>query len=91
MKYLLIETRFGGLVTYPLDDIENIQVGKLIEFYTKREILDNECKVNDPCVKITMKSTPSHEIIYTRPKLSFSNKSDRELKWEKIIRENEKE
>lgn len=85
MKYLLIETRFGDLVTYPLDDIENIQVGKLIEFYTKREILDNECKVNDPCVKITMKSTRSHEIIYTRPKISFSNKTDMELKLEKLM------
>lgn len=85
MKYLLIETRFGDLVTYPLDDIENIQVGKLIEFYTKREILDNECKVNDPCVKITMKSTSSHEIIYTRPKMSFSNKTDMELKLEKLM------
>ena len=85
MKYLLIETRFGDLVTYPLDDIENIQVGKLIEFYTKREIIDNECKVNDPCVKITMKSTKSHEIIYTRPKMSFSNKTDKELKLEKLM------
>lgn len=89
MKYLLIETRFGDLVTYPLDDIENIQVGKLIEFYTKREILDNECKVNDPCVKITMKSTKSHEIIYTRPKITFSDKSDKELKLEKLMNDYE--